>query len=61
MARKARKPTTVQQAKAAMRRANHEAYVAAMREGRRERAATFADRRKVADRNACRGRHGTDD
>lgn len=30
--------------------------VAAMRDGRRERAATFADRRKEASRRACRGR-----
>lgn len=30
--------------------------VAAMRDGRRERAVTFTDRRKEASRKACRGR-----
>lgn len=44
-----------------MRRAHHEAYVEAMREGRRERAQTFEDRRKRADRDACRGRHNPED
>jgi hypothetical protein len=40
----------------AMRRANWEAKRAAMAEGRRERATTYADRRRVADRRACRDR-----
>jgi len=39
----------------AIRRAQREAYVAALREGRRERAATFTDRRREASRKACRG------
>lgn len=38
------------------RRIAWEASVAEMREGRRQRAATFTDRRKEADRKACRGR-----
>lgn len=32
------------------------AYVAALRDGKRQRAATFTDRRKEASRKACRGR-----
>ena len=32
------------------------AYVAALRDGKRQRAATFTDRRKEASRRACRGR-----
>jgi hypothetical protein len=31
-------------------------YVDALREGRRQRAATFTDRKKQANRKACRGR-----
>ena len=31
-------------------------YVDALRDGRRQRAATFTDRKKQADRKACRGR-----
>lgn len=38
----------------AMARMNWERNVAAMAEGRRQRAATFADRRKKASREACR-------
>lgn len=30
-------------------------YVAALRDGRRERAATFIDRKKEESRRACRG------
>lgn len=30
-------------------------YVAALRDGRRERAATFVDRKKEQSRRACRG------
>ena len=41
----------------AMRRANWKAKAAAMAEGRRERAATYADRKRVADKRACRDRH----
>ena len=39
---------------AAARKAEHDAYVAAMREGRRLRATTFADKKKVANKKACR-------
>lgn len=39
-----------------MRRQNRDAIVADMREGRVQKAHTFADRKKVADRRACRGR-----
>ena len=38
----------------AMARMNWERSVAEMAEGRRQRAATFADRRKKASREACR-------
>lgn len=38
----------------AMARMNWERGVAEMREGRRQRATTFTDRRKEADRKACR-------
>ena len=31
-------------------------YVAALRDGKRQRAVTFTDRRKEASRKACRGR-----
>lgn len=37
-----------------MRRLNWERSVAEMRDGRRDRATTFTDRRKQASRNACR-------
>lgn len=37
-----------------MRRLNWERNVAEMREGRRQRATTFADQRKKASREACR-------
>lgn len=39
-----------------MRRAHWTVKVAVMAEGRRERASTFADRRKVASKRACRDR-----
>ena len=39
-----------------IRRMGRESQVAALREGRKIRAATFADRRKQADKRACRGR-----
>ena len=38
----------------AMARMNWERSVAEMAEGRRQRAATFADQRKKASREACR-------
>jgi hypothetical protein len=55
-----KRPTAVQTHAKAMRKANWEARRDAMAEGRRERAATFADRRKVANKRACRNRHGWD-
>jgi hypothetical protein len=61
MARKSKARTYTDEAREAMRRSNHTAYVEALRDGRKERATTFADRTKVADRNACRGRHHTED
>ena len=39
------------------REARREAIVADLRDGRRQRAATFTDRRKEASRKACRGRY----
>ena len=42
--------------RAAMRKSTWEASVAEMREGRRQRAVTFTDRKKQASRMACRGR-----
>lgn len=33
-------------------------YVSAMREGRRNRAATFKDRKRESSRKACRGYRG---
>jgi len=41
----------------AMRRRGHDEIVHALRDGRRQRAARFIDRRKEQDRRACRGRH----
>ena len=40
----------------AARRAERAERVAALAEGRKQRAHTFADRRKVADKKACRDR-----
>ena len=39
-----------------MKHAARAAYVAALRDGKRQRATTFTDRRKEASRKACRGR-----
>lgn len=47
---------TVTEAVKAMRRANRARIVADLREGRVQRAATYADRKKVASKKACRGR-----
>lgn len=49
---KAAKPVQV----TTMRRSAWEEKVEAMGEGRRERAQTFPDRRKVGNKKACRGR-----
>lgn len=40
----------------AMRRAERAERVAALADGRKQRAATFADRKRVADKKACRDR-----
>lgn len=40
----------------AMRHAERERRLAAMADGRLERAATFKDQKKADNRNACRGR-----
>jgi len=58
MSNKNRKPNnSVVEAKAAMRRGAYADKVEAMRDGRMPpRAATFADRKKVANKKACRGR-----
>jgi len=43
-----------------LRRAARNAELANLREGRRNRAATFIDRKKEASRKACRKRHTKD-
>jgi hypothetical protein len=54
--RKNNRPSPVADHVAALRRTAHAAYVADMREGRRlNRATTFADRKKVTNKKACRG------
>lgn len=58
--RQNRRPEPTGDAARVMRRANWEARRDAMAEGRRERAATFADRKRVADRRACRDRRHWD-
>ena len=40
----------------ALKRLQREEKVQAMREGRRQRATVFADRRKQASKKACRGK-----
>jgi hypothetical protein len=55
--RKNNRPSILAEQVASIRRSAHAAYVADLREGRKpNRATTFADRKKVADRRACRGR-----
>lgn len=54
--RQNRRPDPTSDAARVMRRAQWEGRRDAMAEGRRERAATFADRRRVADKRACRDR-----
>jgi len=39
-----------------LRRLNRESQVTALREGRKNRAATFIDRKKEGSRRVCRGR-----
>ena len=40
----------------AIRRMGRDSQVAALREGRKNRAVTFVDRKKEANRSVCRGR-----
>lgn len=54
--RQNRAAAPVSEATAAMRRWQWEAKRAAMAEGRRERATTYADRKRVANKRACRDR-----
>lgn len=54
MAKKSKK-ITINDA-AIRRRIAWEANVAELRDGRRQRAATFTDRKKEQNRKACRGR-----
>ncbi len=53
---KKQKPTTQPDTRAIMRRLAWQGHVEAMRDGRVLRATTFVDRRKQADRQACRGK-----
>jgi len=51
------KPTPhIADATRVMRKQNWDAKRAAMAEGRRQRAATYADRKRVANKRACRDR-----
>lgn len=45
---------------AAMRRATGKEKVDAMRDGRRQRAYTFPDKKKAASKSACRGNNRVD-
>ena len=51
---KPKRNKAIEEASLSMRRTNWKAKRNAMAEGRRERASTYADRRKVADVRACR-------
>lgn len=46
----------VSDASASMRRTHWQTKARLMGEGRRERATTYADRKRIANRNACRDR-----
>jgi hypothetical protein len=52
--KKNKKETTIGVLLAVARKVEREDYVAALREGRKLRATTFADRKKVANKKACR-------
>jgi hypothetical protein len=52
-----RKHTTTPTILSVAREARHAEVVAALRDGRKQRAVRFTDRRKEASRKACRGRH----
>lgn len=51
-----KRDSNVDQHVMAMRRAERAERVAALAEGRKQRAHTFADRKRVADKRACRDR-----
>jgi hypothetical protein len=55
--RQNRATTQPSEAVQAMRRAHWLAKTEAMAEGRRERAATYGDRRRINNRRACRDRN----
>lgn len=55
MAKRKKEKTSVQVQADVMRRAAFEEKVEAMQEGRRQRAQTFRDRKRDANRKACRG------
>lgn len=46
--------TNATSARKGMRAAQRDSYVAALRDGRKTRPATFTDRRREASRRACR-------
>jgi hypothetical protein len=53
---KKKKQTNIQILLLAARKVEREDYVGALREGRKLRATTFADRKRVANKKACRDR-----
>lgn len=53
---KGAKDTNREAHKASLRRSGHDEYVAALRDGRKLRATTYADKGKVANKRACRGK-----
>lgn len=54
--KKTQRQTFAQEASKAIHRVEREQRVAAMAEGRRQRAVTFTDRKKDRNRKACRGK-----
>lgn len=59
MSKRKKAPKAVD-ASAIRKRLAWQANVAEMRDGRRQRASTFVNRRKEADRKACRGKVSSD-
>jgi hypothetical protein len=53
----AKKRTWLQEQLHAARKAERKAYVDGLRDGRKLRATTFADKGKVNNKRACRGKH----
>jgi len=53
---KKQRNSNVEQHVLAMRRAERAERVTALAEGRKQRAHTYADRKRVADKRACRDR-----